>query len=349
MARNRFFWPGLQEDLHNLFQSCRACKRESASKPNTNRYNVIPPDLLQMSPAEEISVDFMSYGTQSILVIKDRQTGYIAAKLCKDKTTRSALEALKMWFYSYGFSNTVRSDGGPCFKDTFTNELDKLGIKHTLSSAHNPQSNGGAERVCKSIREVLNKRGGHRTDQMELSELCFKVNSHIQPGGRGSAHERFHKRCPKTLLPGTMENHVDHQEMIRKRHQNQLILSRKKGRVAVDEFLVNDKVIIQNNVNGKWEEEGVIKAYRRADDNSVQSYEIEMSSGTTKIRNKRFIKHLSKEDTQGERHVHFQLSDNNEPQNNNNNSDPVNLRGADTDRENLSGPLTRGRARNLGF
>ena len=74
-----------------------------------------------------------------------------------------------------------------------------------------------------------------------------------------------------------------------------------------------------------------------------------MSSGTTKIRNKRFIKHLSKEDTRGERHVHFQLSDNNEPQNNNNNSDPVNLRGADTDRENLSGPLTRGRARNLGF
>ena len=39
MARNRFFWPGLQEDLHNTFQKCGACKRESASKPNTRRYN----------------------------------------------------------------------------------------------------------------------------------------------------------------------------------------------------------------------------------------------------------------------------------------------------------------------
>ena len=96
MARNRFFWPGLQEYLHNLFQSCRECKRESPSKPNTKRYNTVPPDLLQMSLAEEISTDFMSYGTQFILVIKDRQTGYIAAKLCRDKTTKSAFEALKM-------------------------------------------------------------------------------------------------------------------------------------------------------------------------------------------------------------------------------------------------------------
>ena len=81
MARNRFFWPGLQEDLHNTFKKCRACKRQSASKQNTKRYNTIPSDLLQMSPAEEISTDFMSYGSQSILVLKDRQTGYIAAKL----------------------------------------------------------------------------------------------------------------------------------------------------------------------------------------------------------------------------------------------------------------------------
>ena len=89
-------------------------------------------------------------------------------KLCRDKTTKSALEALKMRFYSYGFSSTVRSDGGPRFKETFSHKLDKLGVKHVLSSAHNPQSNGGAERVCKSIREVLDKRGGHRTDFFDI-------------------------------------------------------------------------------------------------------------------------------------------------------------------------------------
>ena len=117
LARERFFWPGIQEDLHNLYKACQACKRESASKPNTKRYNTVPRDLLEMAPAEEISTDFMSYGSQDILVIKDRQTGYIAAKLCKDKTTKSAVEGLKLFFYSYGFANCVRSDGGPCFRD----------------------------------------------------------------------------------------------------------------------------------------------------------------------------------------------------------------------------------------
>ena len=42
----------------------------------------------------------------------------------------------------------------------------------------------------------------------KLAEICFKVNSISQPGGRGSAAERFLKRSPKTLLPGSMEDHM---------------------------------------------------------------------------------------------------------------------------------------------
>ena len=188
----------------------------------------------------------------------------------------------------------MRSDGGPCYRESFTTEMDKLGVKHVLSSAHNPQSNGAAERVCKSIREVLDKRGVNSTTQLELSELCFKVNSHVQPGGRGSAHERFHKRCPKSLLPGTMQNHVDHLEMIKRRHQNQVTLSLKKGRTSVDEFLEKDRVVIQDNISHKWEEEGTIVGCRRADDGSIQSYEVKTDNDTVKLRNKRFLKHVCK-------------------------------------------------------
>ena len=130
-----------------------------------------------MAPAEEISCDFMSYGAQSILVIKDRQSGFIAAKLTKDKTTQAAIEALKTWFFNYGFASIVRSDGGPAFRDAFSQELDKHGVKHVLSSSFNTQSNGAAERVVRSLREVLEKRGGKKTTQLKISEICFKVNS----------------------------------------------------------------------------------------------------------------------------------------------------------------------------
>jgi len=183
---------------------------------------------------------------------------------------------------------------------------------------------------------VLDKRGGSRTTQLELSELCFKVNSHVQAGGRGSAHERFHKRCPKSLLPGTMQNHVEHQEMIKKRHENQVNLSLKKDRTAVDEFLVKDRVVIQNNISGEWDEEGVIISSRRADDNSIQSFEVQTDSGTVKLRNKRFLKHVCKDDAHANRHVQFHQPS--QPDN------TVQEREAESGRE-QRGPMTRARAR----
>ena len=94
--------------------------------------------------------------------------------------------------------------------------------------------------------------------------------------------------------------------MIKKRHDNQMNHAQKKGRVAIDEFLVKDRVVIQDNIDGKWKEEGTIIGTRKADDHSVQSYEIKMDSGTVKLRNIRFIKHFTREDDHADRHVQFQ-------------------------------------------
>ena len=129
--------------------------------------------------------------------------------------------------------------------------------------------------------------------------------------------------------------------MIRKRHEHQVSLSLKKGRVFVDEFLPGDRVVIQDNTTGKWLEEGIISLARRADDQSIQSFEIKMSSGTTKLRNKRFIQGLTKEN----RPVQFQ-PDNSEGQTGHGASADE---GADTGREPESGerarPFTRSRSR----
>ena len=119
LSRGRFFWPNIQEDIRKTFSECEDCRRESSSK-SSRTYNTTPPNLVLMAPGEEISCNFMSFGAQSILVIKDRMSGFIAAKLTKDKSTKEAIEALKTWFYSYGFSSVVRSDGGPSFRDSFS-------------------------------------------------------------------------------------------------------------------------------------------------------------------------------------------------------------------------------------
>ena len=126
--------------------------------------------------------------------------------------------------------------------------------------------------------------------------------------------------------------------MIKRRHEIQVNLSLKKGRVAVDEFLVKDHVVNQNNISGEWDEEGVIISSRRADDNSIQSFEVQTDSGTVKLRNKSFLKHVCKEDIQANRHVQFRQPSNNQPNN------TAQDREADSERK-QRGPLTRARAR----
>ena len=141
---------------------------------------------------------------------------------------------------------------------------------------------------------MLEKRGQRSTTQAELSEITFKVNCINQPSGRGSAAERFLRRRPKSLLPGSMEAHIDHQEMVKKRYEHQLNLSKKKGRSSIDQFELGDRVVIQSPDSGKWEETGIIEKKRVADDNSTQSFEIQMDNGSVKLRNRRFLKHATK-------------------------------------------------------
>ena len=44
-----------------------------------------------------------------------------------------------------------------------------------------------------------------------------------------------------------MEDHIGHVEMVRKRYEHYVNLSKKKGRTSVDQFLPGDRVVIQDN------------------------------------------------------------------------------------------------------
>ena len=59
----------------------------------------------------------------------------------------------------------------------------------------------------------------------------------------------------------------------------------------MDQFELEDRVVIQSPDSGKWEETGTIEKKRVADDNSTQ---IQMDNGSVKLRNRRFLKHASK-------------------------------------------------------
>ena len=289
IARGKFFWPRMARQLAEIYDNCGPCKEFSITKP-AKPVSVIPEKLMFLAPGEQVSVDFCVYGRKNILVIKDRVSGFFWAKLCKDQTTRSAVEAIICWSHRYGLPHEVRSDGGGTFRARFSEEMGKMGIKHTLTSPYNSSSNGGAERCVRGVKHVLYRDGVKSVTQEMLDKITFLSNSHAQEGV-GTAHERFFGRAPKSYLPNSIKRFVEHKNLIQKRKEKQERLALKKGRSSADEFKVGDPVLIQCNVTKRWSMKGQISQARTAEDGSEQSFLVTTDEGRIVTRNRKFLKH----------------------------------------------------------
>ena len=63
-----------------------------------------------------------------------------------------------------------------------------------------------------------------------------------------------------------------------------------KGRTSADVYEENDKVLLQDPVTKRWSKEAVVIKKRTAEDRTVHLYEFELESGTTSIRNMKYMK-----------------------------------------------------------
>ena len=93
------------------------------------------------------------------------------------------------------------------------------------------------------------------------------------------------------ILPNSIDRQIEHQDLIKARHQKQERIARQKGRSSRDSFRVGDRVVLQNPLSKRWTDLGEVTLQRTADDGSHQSFEITLDSGSVALRNKRFMKH----------------------------------------------------------
>jgi hypothetical protein len=283
----------MAQQLAEKYDTCGPCKEFSNSKP-VKPASVIPESMQFLAPGEQISVDFCVFARTNILLIKDRASGMFWARKTKDQTSDSTIKAIIQWSHQNGLPHEVRSDGAGTFRNRFSLELEKLGIRHKLTSAYNSCSNGGAERSVRALKHVLNRDGVKTVTQEILDKICFLSNSHNQ-GDCGSALERFLGRAPRTYLPNSVERFVEHKQLILKRAEKQTKLALKKGRSSSDQFQAGDRVLIQDNLTKRWNKKGTIDSARQAEDDSSQSFVITTEEGRTCVRNKRFLKFQPKE------------------------------------------------------
>ena len=183
----KYWWPGLLKDVLEYVKACYCCQMTSKDKPLVD-----PPWKIKTSGLfERFGIDFIgplpktADGNRYIIVAVEYLTKWAVARATHVDT---AAEAAKFIFEEivcvFGLPNTLASDRGTHFLGEAVQVLlQKLIIKHKISTPYHPQSNGLVESCNKQLIRLLrnecykNVREWDRFIPLSLWRYRVKVNS----------------------------------------------------------------------------------------------------------------------------------------------------------------------------
>ena len=157
LLRERFFWPGMFEDVSQYISVCDRCTRRK--KPP----KVAPlQPILVTQPLELVHMDYLclepSKGNfENVLVITDHFTKYALAFASKTQTAQATAKILwENFIVHYGFPEQFLSDQGKNFESELIKELCKIsGTKKIRTTPYHPMGNGQCERFNLTLCNML--------------------------------------------------------------------------------------------------------------------------------------------------------------------------------------------------
>ena len=160
-ARAIVYWPGMSNDVRNTREGCTHCNRNAPSQAATPPIPSPPPS----TPFEAVFADFFDHGGHHYLVIGDRLSGWVEVFGSTAGTNLAGaaglVRHLRTFFGTFGVPEEISSDGGPEFTASSTQDfLRRWGVRHRISSAYFPQSNGRAEVAVKTAKRLLMSNTG---------------------------------------------------------------------------------------------------------------------------------------------------------------------------------------------
>ncbi|XP_064475421.1 uncharacterized protein K02A2.6-like [Ornithodoros turicata] len=96
-------------------------------------------------------------------------------KLMASTKSAATMEALSDIFAAQGLAVQLVTDNGPQFTSSvFTGFLNRLGIKHILTPPYHPKSNGQAENLVRSFKQLLRRQKGGRNQATGVNHFLLK-------------------------------------------------------------------------------------------------------------------------------------------------------------------------------
>ncbi|CCF49973.1 related to retrotransposon nucleocapsid protein [Ustilago hordei] len=165
-AQQHYWWPNMTAWIADYVASCPVCARYKA--PCHRPYGLLQPLATPDRPWGSISLDFIealppskkydSKTYDSILVIVDRLTKF-AILAPTHKTVTAKQTAVLLYGHMvrlFGYPDHMVSDRGRQFiSGAWKAFAEQMGVKHSLSTAYHPQTDGQTERVNQVIEQYL--------------------------------------------------------------------------------------------------------------------------------------------------------------------------------------------------
>ena len=181
--KEKYWWESMTKDIENYVKTCDKCQRRN--KPQGR--NELHP-IESKAPFYQIGIDFVGplpstrKKNQYIIVAVDYFTKWPEARAVKRSTAEETVKFLyEDIICRHGCPKKIISDRGTHFDNQMVKNLvDKFEIKHKLSTAYHPQTNGQVERFNRTLCEALAKLSEEKDWDEKIPSVLFAYRNKVQ-------------------------------------------------------------------------------------------------------------------------------------------------------------------------
>lgn len=221
-------------------------------------------------------------------MVTDYFSKWVEAIPLPNQTAEVTADALlKMVIHRHGPPRAIVSDRGPNFTSkVFRAFCRTFNIKHKLTTAYNPASNGQTERYNRTLTTMLRKELAgtpHYNWEKLLGEVCFAYRNSVHSSTNETPYYLLHGRDPNTKInnflhlpqPDPIPSASDYIGDLTKRLRYSFELVRKENRKAheqqseqynkrakLHQYRVGDRVLLDVRTVGKDENKKFVSKYK---------------------------------------------------------------------------------------
>ncbi len=113
-ARQLYYWPRMSRDITSSVEQCEVCQ---CIRPSQCHEKLQPSQA--SFPMEMVLADIFESNKQHYLVMVDWLSDYPWVHQLRHLNTDAITSKILRWFQEYGFILSIRTDGGPQFRQEF--------------------------------------------------------------------------------------------------------------------------------------------------------------------------------------------------------------------------------------